>query len=89
MRDISLLQTSFRLPSECDNGVKLIDPMGEMLDASWEELATNLANVSDEDLVQELRRICASHGIPTDGVMIIDGLVELDIGRECFREMFT
>ena len=63
--------------------------MGEMLDASWEELATNLANVSDEDLVQELRRICASHGIPTDGVMIIVGLVELDIGRECFREMFT
>ena len=29
---------------ECDNGVKLIDPMGEMLAQSWESLATKLAN---------------------------------------------
>lgn len=30
---------------EPDNGVKLIDPDGEMLEQSWEEIATRLANV--------------------------------------------
>ena len=30
---------------EADNGLKLIDPKGEMLDQSWESIATNLANV--------------------------------------------
>ena len=29
---------------ECDNGVKLVDPMGEMLAQSWEGIATKLAN---------------------------------------------
>lgn len=35
---------------EPDNGVKLVDPDGEMLEQSWEEIATRLANVSDNDL---------------------------------------
>lgn len=35
---------------EPDNGVKLIDPDGEMLEQSWEAIATKLANVSDNDL---------------------------------------
>ena len=30
---------------EPDNGVKLIDPDGEMLEGSWEEIVTRLANV--------------------------------------------
>lgn len=30
---------------EPDNGVKLIDPDGEMLEQSWEAIATRLANV--------------------------------------------
>jgi len=30
---------------ECDNGVKLVDPAGEMLEASWEKHAAHLANV--------------------------------------------
>ena len=29
---------------EPDNGVKLVDPLGEMLEASWEVIATDLAN---------------------------------------------
>lgn len=33
---------------EPDNGVKLIDPDGEMLEQSWEEIATRLANVRCE-----------------------------------------
>ena len=37
-----------------DNGVKLIDPAGEMLIEKWESYATQLANVSNDDLVQAL-----------------------------------
>ncbi len=29
---------------EQDNGVKLVDPAGEMLEQSWEAVATELAN---------------------------------------------
>jgi len=36
--------TASHNPEE-DNGVKLIDSDGEMLEASWEVHATNLANV--------------------------------------------
>ncbi|KAH9643156.1 hypothetical protein HF086_010608, partial [Spodoptera exigua] len=35
---------------EPDNGVKLVDPDGEMLEEEWEAIATKLANVSDNDL---------------------------------------
>ena len=27
-----------------DNGVKLVDPAGEMLEAAWESIATRVAN---------------------------------------------
>ena len=30
---------------EPDNGVKLVDPRGEMLEAAWERIATELVNV--------------------------------------------
>jgi phosphoacetylglucosamine mutase len=36
--------TASHNPEE-DNGVKLVDPMGEMLTSSWENIATKLANV--------------------------------------------
>ncbi|CRL00297.1 CLUMA_CG013570, isoform A [Clunio marinus] len=42
---------------ESDNGVKLIDPMGEMLEKSWEDIATDLVNVSDDDLEAEVTKI--------------------------------
>ena len=48
---------------ECDNGVKLVDPMGEMLEQSWEEIATNLVNVSDDDLEAEVAKIIKSQDI--------------------------
>ena len=41
---IGVMITASHNPEE-DNGVKLIDPDGEMLEASWELYATNLANV--------------------------------------------
>lgn len=46
---IGLMITASHNP-ECDNGVKLIDPHGEMLEQSWEKLATNLANAEDANL---------------------------------------
>lgn len=33
-----------------DNGVKLVDPMGEMLENSWEAYATELANTSNSSV---------------------------------------
>ncbi|KAL1311272.1 hypothetical protein AAFC00_001460 [Neodothiora populina] len=49
---IGVMITASHNPPE-DNGVKLVDPMGEMLEASWEKYATMLANaVDDDDLVK-------------------------------------
>lgn len=42
---------------EPDNGVKLVDPAGEMLEASWEKYATRLANAEDSDLESLLMEI--------------------------------
>jgi len=48
---------------EPDNGIKLVDPAGEMLEASWEMIATNLANVQDDDLISVLTRISTKENI--------------------------
>lgn len=40
-----------------DNGVKLVDPMGEMLAAAWESYATMLANAEQEELISALNEI--------------------------------
>lgn len=44
--------------SKEDNGVKLVDPLGEMLHPSWEEYATQLANAEDEELQKIITEIC-------------------------------
>ncbi|KAJ7225556.1 phosphoacetylglucosamine mutase [Mycena pura] len=42
---------------EQDNGVKLVDPRGEMLDTSWEAHATVLSNAqTTDDFIQELQK---------------------------------
>jgi len=41
---IGVMITASHNPEE-DNGVKLIDPAGEMLETAWETHATSLANV--------------------------------------------
>ncbi|PGH07119.1 hypothetical protein AJ80_08058 [Polytolypa hystricis UAMH7299] len=46
---IGVMITASHNPAQ-DNGVKLVDPMGEMLEAEWETYATKLANAPLEQL---------------------------------------
>ncbi|XP_076754007.1 phosphoglucomutase 3-like protein nst [Xylocopa sonorina] len=46
-----------------DNGVKMIDPAGEMLEAAWECIATKLANVDDSELIFLLDYIIKANDI--------------------------
>ncbi|KAI5795436.1 N-acetylglucosamine-phosphate mutase-like protein [Peziza echinospora] len=50
-----------------DNGVKLVDPMGEMLEGAWEPYATLLANsTTDEELYENYEAIIKKANIRTD-----------------------
>lgn len=48
---------------EQDNGVKIIDPKGEMLQREWEDIATDLVNVSDDQLEFEVAKIIEQNKI--------------------------
>ncbi|EFI28611.1 phosphoacetylglucosamine mutase [Coprinopsis cinerea okayama7 len=52
-RTIGVMITASHNPEE-DNGVKLVDPRGEMLEAAWESHATWLANASNEEFLDVL-----------------------------------
>jgi len=53
---IGVMVTASHNP-ECDNGVKLVEPMGEMLPIEWEAKATLVANASDQSLGEVLKRL--------------------------------
>ena len=58
-KTIGIMITASHNPVQ-DNGVKLIDPMGEMLEADWEKHATELANSHEvgkclKDLTEEVK----------------------------------
>ncbi|BFY98453.1 hypothetical protein BsWGS_01493 [Bradybaena similaris] len=57
-----LMVTASHNPEE-DNGVKLIDTMGEMMPISWEKYATEVANASDDRLPDVLGNIIKSENI--------------------------
>ncbi|THH34042.1 hypothetical protein EUX98_g140 [Antrodiella citrinella] len=59
-KTIGVMVTASHNP-EPDNGVKLVDPRGEMLEASWEGYATTLANTSTtEEFVEALAEFVRS-----------------------------
>ncbi|KAK9730697.1 Phosphoglucomutase/phosphomannomutase, alpha/beta/alpha domain I [Popillia japonica] len=59
---------------EADNGVKLVDPHGEMLEQSWEAWATKFANVGDDQLESIIAEIIKEYNIPmTERVHICIG----------------
>lgn len=59
---IGVMITASHNPEQ-DNGVKLVDPRGEMLEASWESIATDLVNVSDADLQGQVEKIIQTYNI--------------------------
>nr|XP_045615442.1 phosphoacetylglucosamine mutase-like isoform X2 [Procambarus clarkii] len=48
-----------------DNGVKLVDPMGEMLAPAWEAHATKLVNATDDGIADVLEKIVCDACIDT------------------------
>lgn len=43
--------------------MKLVDPMGEMLTATWEDFATQLANIEQEELLTAIKDIIKKEAI--------------------------
>lgn len=64
-KTIGIMITASHNPA-ADNGVKLIDPRGEMLEAAWEAHATRVCNAKDGDeLVAILAKLVETHQIDT------------------------
>jgi phosphoacetylglucosamine mutase len=59
---VGLMITASHNPEE-DNGVKLIDPDGGMLDLSWEERATVLVNSNADNITHNIQSIMDSDAI--------------------------
>ncbi|XP_076470060.1 phosphoacetylglucosamine mutase-like [Babylonia areolata] len=61
---IGVMITASHNPEE-DNGVKLVEPFGEMMQPAWEKYATQLANVTDKGISSILASIIETEKIDT------------------------
>ncbi|KAI5285325.1 Phosphoacetylglucosamine Mutase [Ascosphaera aggregata] len=62
---IGVMITASHNPSH-DNGVKLVDPMGEMLEAEWESYATRLANAPLDEIANVYDQLVSEIEIKMD-----------------------
>ena len=69
-RAIGVMITASHNPGP-DNGVKLVDPAGEMLEQEWEAVATRLANCLDDQVTSELDQIVAKYNIARSGSSLV------------------
>lgn len=67
---IGAMVTASHNPEE-DNGVKLVDPEGQMLEQRWEAFATQLANCSDEELPSIISTLASAEGVDMTAKAIV------------------
>lgn len=54
-----------------DNGVKLVDPQGEMLAPAWEAHATTLVNATDDGIAEALEAITSAAKINRENKALV------------------
>lgn len=59
---VGVMVTASHNPPQ-DNGVKVVDPLGSMLESSWEKYATDLANASHSELAGTVEKLVKELGI--------------------------